>query len=327
MPSETIQRKVLVIEDEAVFRMTMSAFLRRNQYLVMEAKNGSEGLALVAMFQPDIVLCDLHMPILDGHQVINIIHNRYPDLPVIVVSGVDKYDEIRQVLSEGACDYLLKPIAEWQDVSDAIHDCLVHKQQIDHGLKELEQHRQALHYDDFAATRLFQMVKKESPIQFSGWKVDFQTSTPFLYADFYAVEQALMVVIIELYAEMMDAAFIAAMIKFLLDTPYQQHKKNGNQVFDSPRNVLNYLNWHLNQSGILCNINCSVLMLKKNSDVLHYANAGISSPYWLKQASNLSLGLLSEMEYRNFNKSVLFPFEMVVKTDVTNELKLVVTPM
>lgn len=327
MQSESIQQKILIIEDEAVFRMTLSAFLRQNHFLVMDAQNGAEGLALVAMFQPDIVLCDLHMPVLDGHQVINIIRKRYPDIPVIVISGVDNFDEIRQVLREGACDYLLKPISQWQVVKEAIHDCLLHKHCESQNLKELEEHRQALQHDDFSASRLLQMVKKDSPFTVPGWKIDFQASTPFLYADFYAVEQGLMVVIIELYAEMLDAAFIAAMIKFLLDPPYRQFQNHENQVFESPRNVLNYLNWHLNQSGILCNINCSVLMLQKNSDVLHYANAGISSPYWLKQASNLSLGLLPEMEYRNFNKSVQYPFEMTVQTDLVGELKLVVSPI
>lgn len=322
MVHRTGQQKILLIEDEAVFRMTLGAYLRSKNYLLMESKNGSEGLACVAMFQPDVVLCDLHMPGMTGHQVITIIHQRYPAIPVIVISGVASFDDVTQALREGACDYLLKPITDWNVVTEAIEQCLSNAEPGDH-YQELQHHRAVLRKDDYTATKLMHMMqKKTSPIMLGQWRIDYNSTTPLLYAEFYSVDNALMVVIVELYAEMLDVAFVAAMIKFLLDPPYRQYQQNENNIFDSPRNVLSYLNWHICQSGILCNINCSVLLLSDDTEVVHFANAGLSFPHWLKKAANLSLGLLPEVEYHNFNKVISYPFEMQVQGEAENNLML-----
>jgi CheY-like chemotaxis protein len=322
MIHRTSQQKVLVIEDEAVFRMTLGAYLRNKHYLVMESKDGAEGLACVAMFQPDVVLCDLHMPKMTGHQVIDIIHQRYPNIPVIVISGVARFDDVTQALREGACDYLLKPITDWNVVTEAIVQCLSNAKPGDH-YQELQNHRTMLRNDDYTATKLMQMMqKKTSPITLGQWRIDFSSTTPLLYAEYYLVDDALMVVIVELYAEMLDVAFVAAMIKFLLDPPYREHQNAENHIFDSPKNVLSYLNWHICQSGILCNINCAVLLLSNEMETMHFANAGLSSPHWLKQAANLSLGLLPEVEYHNFNKVISYPFEMVVQGEAESHLTL-----
>lgn len=321
MLHRTGQWKILIIEDEAVFRMMLGAYLRSKNFLVLETKNGAEGLAGVAMFQPDVVLCDLHMPGMPGHQVISCIHNRYPFMPIIVVSGLAKFDDVTQALREGACDYILKPITDWNVVLEAIHECLQHSDPDSH-YQELQKHRSLLRKDDYTSTKLMQMMQKSSPIQLGQWLIDFSSTTPLLYVDFYPVEDALMVVIVELYAEMMDVAFVAAMIKFLLDPPYRQYQQNENQLFDSPRNILSYLNWHVCQSGILCNINCSALLLSDKAEQVHFANAGLSSPHWLKKAANLSLGLLPEVEYQNFNKVISYPFEMKIQSEIQHELVL-----
>lgn len=315
------QRKILIIEDEAVFRMTLGAYLRSKNFLVLETRSGVEGLAGVAMFQPDVVLCDLHMPGMPGHQVINCIHRRYPYIPVIVISGMVKFDDITRALREGACDYLPKPITDWNVVTEAIQECSLDNGPTSH-YKELQQHRYLLRKDDYTATKLMQIMQKPSPMQLGQWQIDFSSTTPLLYVDFYPVENALMVVIVELYAGMLDVAFVAAMIKFLLDPLYREYKQNENQLFDSPRRVLGYLNSHICQSGILCNINCSALLLSDKTEMVHFANAGLSSPHWLKKAANLSLGLLPEVAYQNFNKEISYPFEMTIQSEIEHELVL-----
>ncbi len=321
MQSGIEQRKILIIEDEAVFRMTLGAYLRGKNFLVLEAKNGAEGLAGVAMFQPDVVLCDLHMPGMPGYQVIRCIHHRYPFLPIIVISGIIKFDEVTQALREGACDYLLKPITDWNIVEEAIQQCKSCNEPENH-YQELQKHRSLLRKDDYTSTKLMQMMQKSSPFSFGSWQIDFLSTTPLLYVDFYPVDNALMVVVVELYAGMLDVAFVAAMIKFLLDPPYREYQENENQIFDSPCRVLEYLNWHICQSGILCNLNCSVLLLSDQQETVHFANAGLSSPHWLQKAANLSLGLLPNVEYQNFNKAIDYPFELKVQSEINHELVL-----
>lgn len=321
MKSSNDQRKILIIEDEAVFRMMLGAYLRSKNFLILEAKNGAEGLAGVAMFQPDVVLCDLHMPGMPGHQVIHCIHQRYPFLPIIVISGIIKFDEVTQALREGACDYLLKPITDWNIVEEAIRQSQTGNDP-EMQYHELQQHRSLLRKDDYTSTRLMQMMQKSSPINLGPWEINFSSTTPLLYVDFYPIDNALMVVVVELYAGMLDVAFVAAMIKFLLDPPYREYQESANQIFDSPRRVLEYLNWHICQSGILCNINCSALLLSDQRETVHFANAGLSSPHWLKKAANLSLGLLPDVEYQNFNKAIDYPFELKIQSEINHELVL-----
>ena len=112
------QLKILVIEDEPVFRTTLVAQLRQGGNLVYEAANGVEGLAVVAMYQPDLVLCDLQMPMMDGHQVIACINRRYPHIPIIVVSGQDNMQDVSPI-TDGFDDIITG--AASQGTADILH--------------------------------------------------------------------------------------------------------------------------------------------------------------------------------------------------------------
>lgn len=147
------QRKILVIEDEPVFRATLLAFLRQQNHLVYVAENGLDGLAAVAVYHPDLVLCDLNMPGMDGHQVIQCIAARFPQTPVMVISGQANLDDVTRALRAGAKDYLIKPIRNWPALSQAIEECLESVTEAQH-YGELAAHLSRLHRDDVAATEL-----------------------------------------------------------------------------------------------------------------------------------------------------------------------------
>jgi CheY-like chemotaxis protein len=321
MSDVSAQKKILIIEDEAVFRMTLGALLRSRHFLVLEAANGLDGLAGVAMFQPDVVLCDLQMPGMTGHEVIECIHYKYPRIPVIVISGVAKFEDVTQALREGASDYLIKPIGDWNVVIDAIQQCLINTE-LGAEYTELQLQRISLRKDDVTATRMMQMLQKSSPVHMGEWRVVFHSSNSLMYCDIYQTPSALLVLVIELAAEMMDVAFIAAMIKFLLESPYQQYLKHENHLFDSPSELLGYLNWHIYQSGILCNINCSIFSMSRQHERLLFSNAGFSSPSWLNNCANLSLGLLPNTDYHNYEKDIVYPFAVTLHGDNGHEMQV-----
>lgn len=321
MSDVSAQKKILIIEDEAVFRMTLGALLRSRHFLVLEAANGLDGLAGVAMFQPDVVLCDLQMPGMTGHEVIECIHYKYPKIPVIVISGVAKFEDVTQALREGASDYLIKPIGDWNVVVDAIRQCL-NNSELNAEYGELQHQRINLRKDDVTATRMMQMLQKSSPVRMGEWRVVFQSSNSLLYCEVYQTHSGLLVLVIELAAEMLDVAFIAAMIKFLLESPYQQYLKHENHLFDSPSELLGYLNWHIYQSGILCNINCAIFSLSKQHERLIFSNAGFASPSWLKNSANLALGLLPNTDYHNFEKDIVYPFAFTMHGDNEHEMHI-----
>ena len=163
------QKKILIIDDEPVFRATLTAFLQQQGHIVYQAENGADGLAAVAVYHPELVMCDLNMPGMDGHQVIQCITQRFHELPVIVVSGVSSLEAVTRALRAGARDYLMKPLRNWQIVADAITEVFASLSD-DNEVGELSHHLSRLHRDDLAATQLLQaMAHQSSKNSTIGW--------------------------------------------------------------------------------------------------------------------------------------------------------------
>lgn len=107
-----MKARLLVIDDEAMVRDSMVAYLEDSGYQVASVSNGVDGINSLQQQQSDLVLCDLRMPNLDGIQVISQIKENWPHIPVIVVSGAGVMDDVVQALRLGASDYLVKPIID-----------------------------------------------------------------------------------------------------------------------------------------------------------------------------------------------------------------------
>jgi phosphoserine phosphatase RsbU/P len=107
------EARVLVVEDNEFNRQFACAVLgSMGVHLVECASNGVEGLAKVKIFQPDLVLLDLMMPVMDGQEFLR--HLRaipdYQDLPVLVTTAMDTQDVRNATFALGAADYIDKPI-------------------------------------------------------------------------------------------------------------------------------------------------------------------------------------------------------------------------
>jgi DNA-binding NarL/FixJ family response regulator len=104
--------KVLIIEDEEILRQNLRDILDLEGYEVKVAPNGMDGIELYNIEQPDLVLCDIKMPKMDGFDVLKTIR----DLPgglttaFIFLSAKVEHDDIRSGMNLGADDYLLKPV-------------------------------------------------------------------------------------------------------------------------------------------------------------------------------------------------------------------------
>jgi len=104
--------KIVVIDDDKVTRKLLSEILSRNGYEVHVASDGQEGLALVKWEQPDLVLTDLLIPLVDGIGVCQQIKDE-PELcrtKVIVMSALKNPVMVREARAAGADDFLDKPI-------------------------------------------------------------------------------------------------------------------------------------------------------------------------------------------------------------------------
>lgn len=103
--------KILVIEDEADVRDSIVDILNAEDFIVDSAANGQDGLTLIAEFRPDLVLCDIMMPILDGYGVLEHLRRQEATktLPFIFLTAKADKAEMRTGMNLGANDYLTKP--------------------------------------------------------------------------------------------------------------------------------------------------------------------------------------------------------------------------
>jgi DNA-binding response OmpR family regulator len=106
-----MKKKILIIDDISEFRRLTKAILL-NKYDVESAENGIDALSLLQNGNiPDLIVCDLLMPVLGGKDFVEQIKSSgaFKDIPVIILSSIDKSDEKIKLINMGANDYLEKP--------------------------------------------------------------------------------------------------------------------------------------------------------------------------------------------------------------------------
>jgi sigma-B regulation protein RsbU (phosphoserine phosphatase) len=118
--------KILTIEDEPPIRRGIVAYLADSGFTMLEADDGPSGIETFRREHPDVVLCDLRLPGMDGLDVLSTINTESPDTPVIVVSGVSLLNYAVQALKRGAWDYVTKPIHDMAVLESAVRRVLEH---------------------------------------------------------------------------------------------------------------------------------------------------------------------------------------------------------
>ena len=113
--------KILIIEDDNILRENIAEILEANDYDVFSANNGIEGVKLVEEIMPDLILCDIMMPGIDGYNVKEYLSKKEElgIIPFIFLTAKTKVEDIQQGLSLGADDYILKPF-ETEDLLNII---------------------------------------------------------------------------------------------------------------------------------------------------------------------------------------------------------------
>lgn len=102
--------KVLLVDDQGLIRQGLRALLELEPDLeiVGEAENGEQAINLVAEFQPDVLLLDIRMPIMDGVAATKEIQKRFPTTKILVLTTFDDDEYVSAALQNGAMGYLLK---------------------------------------------------------------------------------------------------------------------------------------------------------------------------------------------------------------------------
>ncbi|MBI1395256.1 MAG: response regulator [Betaproteobacteria bacterium] len=104
--------RILVIEDDPASLLLVQYLLETSGFHVLTADNGADGLSIALREAPDLVVCDLQLPALDGYEVLKELraNSRWCGAPVIAVTAFSMSGDRERVLSAGFDDYFPKPI-------------------------------------------------------------------------------------------------------------------------------------------------------------------------------------------------------------------------
>ena len=106
-----MNKKILLIEDNDAMRENTSEILMLANYTVLTARNGKEGVEMANKEHPDIIICDIMMPVLDGYGVLHLLskNDNTSSIPFIFLSAKAERVDLRKGMEMGADDYLTKP--------------------------------------------------------------------------------------------------------------------------------------------------------------------------------------------------------------------------
>jgi len=119
-------KTILVIEDEVSLNNALSMILEKNQFTVLKAKNGQEGLAIALSKHPDLILLDLLMPVMDGMTMLKELRkdNWGSMVPVFILTNDGDVDKATEAVTAGAYAYLIKSNWNLTDVVAKIKEKL-----------------------------------------------------------------------------------------------------------------------------------------------------------------------------------------------------------
>ncbi|MDD4995908.1 MAG: response regulator [Patescibacteria group bacterium] len=122
------KKKVLIIEDEKILLYALKEQLQRENFELIFASDGEEGLKSVLDNKPDLVLLDLVMPKKNGLEVLKEMKkNKNPEIqniPVIILSSLGQESEIREGLKTGAEEFLVKTEFSMQEITEKVKKLL-----------------------------------------------------------------------------------------------------------------------------------------------------------------------------------------------------------
>ncbi|MGM3160622.1 two-component system response regulator RssB [Dickeya undicola] len=117
-------KHILVVEDEAVFRSVLAGYLTSLGADVHEADNGKDALEKMAHQSPDLIICDLNMPMMGGFEFVERLRLHDITTPILVVSATSHLADVARILRLGVQDVLLKPIHDYTRLRESVMACL-----------------------------------------------------------------------------------------------------------------------------------------------------------------------------------------------------------
>lgn len=133
--------QVLIVDDEPIVKIALRSMINWNKlgfHICATASDGEEALDMAGRFQPDLIICDLKMPIMDGIELIREVQKRKLPCEFLVISNYEDFEYVRTALVLGAADYILKVSISPEELTEQLQKL---KEKLD---QKAEEHARSL---------------------------------------------------------------------------------------------------------------------------------------------------------------------------------------
>ena len=314
--------KLLIIDDDEVVRASLAAYLEDSGFQVLQAGNGLQGLEVFEREQPDLIICDLRMPQIDGLELIRRISALNSEIPVIVVSGAGVMSDAVEALRLGAADYLIKPLEDLAVLEHSVRRALDrfqlrlenqrYREKLETANRELQASLHLLQEDQNAGRQVQMNMLPVTPWQADDLQFAHQI-IPSLYlsgdfVDYFRVdEHRVAFYLADVSGHGASSAFVTVLLKFMTTRLLYEWKRNGVLPEFKPSDVLG----HINRGLINCKLGKHVTMLggvidQQNGTLTYSIGGHLPLPVLFSEGNarylegrGLPVGLFDEASYKD----------------------------
>ncbi|WP_457854180.1 two-component system response regulator RssB [Pseudomonas aeruginosa] len=277
-----VSATLLIIDDDEVVRESLAAYLEDSNFKVLQALNGLQGLQIFESEQPDLVICDLRMPQIDGLELIRRIRQTASETPIIVLSGAGVMSDAVEALRLGAADYLIKPLEGLAVLEHSVRRALDraylrvenqrYRDKLEAANRELQASLNLLQEDQNAGRQVQMNMLPVTPWSIEGLEFSHRI-IPSLYlsgdfVDYFRVdERRVAFYLADVSGHGASSAFVTVLLKFMTTRLLYESRRNGTLPEFKPSEVLAHINRGLINTKLGKHVTMlgGVIDLEKNS--------------------------------------------------------------
>ncbi|HCG0971891.1 TPA: SpoIIE family protein phosphatase [Pseudomonas aeruginosa] len=277
-----VSATLLIIDDDEVVRESLAAYLEDSNFKVLQALNGLQGLQIFESEQPDLVICDLRMPQIDGLELIRRIRQTASETPIIVLSGAGVMSDAVEALRLGVADYLIKPLEDLAVLEHSVRRALDraylrvenqrYRDKLEAANRELQASLNLLQEDQNAGRQVQMNMLPVTPWSIEGLEFSHRI-IPSLYlsgdfVDYFRVdERRVAFYLADVSGHGASSAFVTVLLKFMTTRLLYESRRNGTLPEFKPSEVLAHINRGLINTKLGKHVTMlgGVIDLEKNS--------------------------------------------------------------
>jgi phosphoserine phosphatase RsbU/P len=280
--------RIVVIDDTEMVRRFIVLYLEQLGFTALEAADGQEGLAVIRAHKPDLVLCDLRMPNLDGLALLRILKEEFPALPTIVMSGEGLLQDAIGALQLGAWDYIAKPV-EGLALSHAINKALEkaalveenrrHRAELERLNRELRATLLMLAEDENAGRQIqFRMLPRNHQ-RFGEYRFTREVvPSMFLSGDFidaFTIDKRHWgFYLADVSGHGVSSALVTILLRTFVQRQVSSFTQSGDTLILSPARLLMHLNEEMARDDLDKHLTIFFGLVDLEENTLLYSNAG-----------------------------------------------------